>query len=324
MISAMQPASPYRSTLIVLAIFVACGVLAFFTASGEDIWHQITLLSFAQIGILLALSLVNYSFRATRWFLYGRALGLDLGLWQVMRHYLGGFALTMTPGRLGELVRIRWINRETGASVERTAPLALVDRAADLASSGLLLAAAMLIMAGGISGGIPVAIFAIIVAIVATRPTLFRWCVTRLYKIIGRKPRLFARARRAAQSLKPFSQPKVAIPAFALGFIGWFAEGYALYLLLTWMGADISVWACVGIFVFSMMTGGATGLPGGIGGAEAAMLALLSIQGIPLEIAIPATAIIRITTLWFAVGLGVLFFPLAEAASSRGRHGLEN
>ena len=324
MISAMQTASPYRSTLIVLAIFVACGVLAFFTASGEDIWHQITLLSFAQIGILLALSLVNYTFRATRWFLYGRALGLDLGLWQVMRHYLGGFALTMTPGRLGELVRVRWINRETGASVERTAPLALVDRAADLASSGLLLAAAMLIMAGGISGGIPVAIFAIIAAIVATRPTLFRWCVTRLYKIIGYKPRLFARARRAAQSLKPFSQPKVAIPAFALGFIGWFAEGYALYLLLTWMGAEISVWACVGIFVFSMMTGGATGLPGGIGGAEAAMLALLSIQGIPLEIAIPATAIIRITTLWFAVGLGVLFFPLAEAASSRGRHGLEN
>ncbi|MEJ6707280.1 MAG: lysylphosphatidylglycerol synthase domain-containing protein [Amylibacter sp.] len=90
------------------------------------------------------------------------------------------------------------------------------------------------------------------------------------------------------------------------------------------MGAEISVWACVGIFVFSMMTGGATGLPGGIGGAEAAMLALLSIQGIPLEIAIPTTAIIRITTLWFAVGLGVLFFPLAEATSSRGRHGLEN
>jgi uncharacterized protein (TIRG00374 family) len=319
MISAMKPASPYRSTLIILAIFVACGLLAFFTASGEDIWHQITLLSFAQIGILLALSLVNYSFRAVRWFLYGRALGLDLGLWQVMRHYLGGFALTMTPGRLGELVRIRWINRETGASVERTAPLALVDRAADLASSGLLLAAAMLIMAGGIAGGVPVAIFAVIAAIIATRPTLFRWGVTRLYKIIGRKPRLFAKARRAAQSLKPFSQPKVALPAFALGFIGWFAEGYALFLLLTWMGAEISVWACVGIFVFSMMTGGATGLPGGVGGAEAAMLALLSIQGIPLEIAIPATAIIRITTLWFAIGLGVLFFPVAEAASSRGR-----
>lgn len=319
MISAMQTASPYRSTLIVLAIFVACGLLAFFTASGEDIWHQITLLTFAQIGILLALSLVNYLFRAARWFLYGRALGLDLGLWQVVRHYLGGFALTMTPGRLGELVRVRWINRETGASVERTAPLVLVDRAADLASSGLLLATAMLVMAGGIAGGIPVAIIAIVAAIVATRPTLFRWCVTNVYRLIGRKPRFFARARRASHSLKPFSNPKIALPAFGLGFIGWFAEGYAFYLLLTWMGAEISVWACVGIFVFSMMTGGATGLPGGIGGAEAAMVALLSIQGIPLEVALPATAIIRITTLWFAVGLGILVFPLAEATSARGR-----
>lgn len=324
MISTMNGAHSYRSTLILLAIFVVCGLLAFFTASGEDIWHQITLLSLGQIAILLALSLVNYIFRAFRWFLYGRALGLNLGLLQVIRHYIGGFALTMTPGRLGELVRVRWINRETGAQIERTAPLVLVDRAADLASSGLLLATALMVMAGGISGGVPVAVLAILAAIVATRPSLFRWCVSRLYKIIGRKPRLFARARRAAQSLKPFSQPKIALPAFALGFIGWFAEGYAFYLLLTWMGAEISVWACVGIFVFSMMTGGATGLPGGIGGAEAAMLALLTLQGIPLEMALPATAIIRITTLWFAIGLGVLVFPLAETAAARGRHGLEN
>ncbi|MDR6263980.1 lysylphosphatidylglycerol synthase transmembrane domain-containing protein [Roseobacter sp. N2S] len=324
MISAMNGAHPYRSTLIVLAIFLGCGILAFATASGEDIWHQITLLSVTQIAVLLALSLVNYTFRAFRWFLYGRALGLNLRPLQVLRHYLGGFALTMTPGRLGELVRVRWINRETGASVERTAPLVLVDRAADLASSGLLLAAAMLVMAGGIKGGIPVALIAVLAAIIATRPSLFRWCVTVVYRMTGRKPRLFARARRAALSLKPFSQPTIALPAFALGFLGWFAEGYAFYLLLDWMGASLPVWTCVGIFVFSMMTGGATGLPGGVGGAEAAMLALLALQGVPLDIAIPATAIIRITTLWFAIGLGVLIFPFAETAAARRPHALEN
>ena len=317
-----QPGST-RSTLLVLGLFVACGVLAAMTASGEDIWHQIMRLTIGQIMILLALSLVNYGLRAARWMHYGRALGLRLGLVQTLRHYIGGFALTMTPGRLGELIRIRWIRRETGVAIETAAPLVLVDRAADLASSALLLATAILLMAGGIVGAVPVAILGLVAAFVATRPALFRWVVTQTWRITGRAPRLFARARRAGLSLVPFSNPAIAFPAFCLGFVGWLAEAYAFYLLLDWMGAPLPLWTCVGIFVFAMMTGGLTGLPGGVGGAEAAMLALLATQSVPLEVAIPATAIIRITTLWFAVGLGFLTFPWAEAASKRGAYALE-
>ena len=39
---------------------------------------------------------------------------------------------------------------------------------------------------------------------------------------------------------------------------------------------------------------------------------------------IPATAIIRATTLWFAIALGVVILPFAERASLKGRHALEN
>ena len=69
------------------------------------------------------------------------------------------------------------------------------------------------------------------------------------------------------------------------------------------------------IFTFSTLAGGLTGAPGGVGGAEAAMVALLSMQGVPLETSLPATAIIRVTTLWFAIGLGLLVFPFAERHS---------
>ena len=46
-----------------------------------------------------------------------------------MRHFFGGFAMSVTPGRVGELIRMRWMRRETGRSFERTAPLVLADRA---------------------------------------------------------------------------------------------------------------------------------------------------------------------------------------------------
>ena len=71
------------------------------------------------------------------------------------------------------------------------------------------------------------------------------------------------------------------------------------------------------IFLFSSIAGGLTGAPGGVGGAEAAMIALLSLEGIPLEVSIPATLIIRVTTLWFAIAIGLVVFPFAERAAGK-------
>ena len=113
-------------------------------------------------------------------------------------------------------------------------------------------------------------------------------------------------------------------PALALGIAGWLAEGYAFHLLLGWMGTDIGVAKAIAIFVFSTLAGGLTGAPGGVGGAEAAMIALLALDGVPMEVSVPATAIIRVTTLWFALGIGMAVFPLAERLSLRERHALED
>ena len=52
-------------------------------------------------------------------------------------------------------------------------------------------------------------------------------------------------------------------------------------------------------------------LPGGLGGVEATMMALLLALGTSPDIGLAATAVIRLTTLWFAVGLGFIALPFA-------------
>jgi uncharacterized protein (TIRG00374 family) len=74
----------------------------------------------------------------------------------------------------------------------------------------------------------------------------------------------------------------------------------------------VSLAAATAIFLVAVLSGTLSGLPGGLGGTEATAVALLLLQGVAPETAILATAIIRITTLWFAVGIGVLVFPAAE------------
>jgi len=317
----------HRDILVLAGLFalVLGGLASLAAATGwSETLEQIGKLTALQIVALLMLSLINYGFRGLRWHLFARRLGLPTRLPQDLRHFLGGFAMSVTPGRVGELIRMRWLRRETGWAIERTAPLVLMDRASDLAAMGLILALAISLSTTGIAGALPVTLLALIAAYIATRPRLLAGLALTTYRLSGRWPRLFARVRAASRSLARFSDAKTVTAAAALGLIGWMAEGFAFYMLLMWMGADVGFWTAIAIFVFSSLAGGLTGAPGGVGGAEAAMIGLLMLQHVPLDVSVPATLIIRVTTLWFAIGIGLAVFPFAEKLSLKGRHALEN
>jgi glycosyltransferase 2 family protein len=313
-----------RAVIAVLVLLFLVGLIGLAAATGwQETLAQIARLTALQGALLLSLSLGNYVLRGLRWHLFAQRLGLPTSLVQDMRHFLGGFAMIVTPGRVGELVRMRWLKRETGWNYERTAPLALMDRASDLAAMAVILALSVAVAAGGMGSALPVAALALLAAWTATHPRLLAAIVTLLYRLTGRFPRLFARVRTAARSLGRFTNVATILPAIALGVAGWLAEGYAFHLLLGWMGAEVGLWKAIGIFVFATLAGGLTGAPGGVGGAEAAMIALLALDGVAMEVSVPATAVIRVTTLWFALGLGFAVFPFAERLSLRKPNAVE-
>lgn len=301
-----------------LLVLVLAGLAGLAAATGwEETRAELAKLGWVQIGILLILSLANYGMRAVRWHLFTRRLELPTNLSQSIRHFFGGFAMSVTPGRVGELIRLRWLSRETGAALDRIAPLVLVDRAADLAAMGLALGLTLALGAGGIAYATPVAALAIAIAIVATRPALLSRIVTWTFRLTGRAPRLMSRARRAALSLGLFTEPKLLTAVGLLSLFGWLAEGYAFHLLLVWFGAELDMATAIAIFLFATLAGGLTGAPGGLGGAEIAMVALLTLKGISPEVAIAATSVIRLTTLWFAIAIGLAVFPVAERKAAK-------
>jgi glycosyltransferase 2 family protein len=72
------------------------------------------------------------------------------------------------------------------------------------------------------------------------------------------------------------------------------------------LDTPLPVVTATSIYAFSMLTGALSFMPGGLGGAEATMILLLRLHGIPMTLALSATILIRLATLWFAVLLGVL------------------
>ena len=99
-----------------------------------------------------------------------------------------------------------------------------------------------------------------------------------------------------------------------LGLLAWFAEGYALWVVLDRMGADTPVLVAAGIYGVSVLAGAVSFVPGGLGGTELVMGSLLVLSGVDAPTAVSAVIICRLATLWFAVAIGLLFVVGIEAA----------
>lgn len=104
----------------------------------------------------------------------------------------------------------------------------------------------------------------------------------------------------------------------SVGIIAWLAEGIGLGILVQALGGNVSWGSSVGFYAGGMLAGVASMLPGGLGGAEAFMVAGLTNTGITLQAATVATVACRLATIWFAVLLGALAVLSLTAYSANG------
>ena len=278
----------------------------------DEVGAHLARLSLALVAALLALSLANYALRGLRWHLLSRAAGLRVPPLRNGLYYVAGFAFAVTPGKLGEVVRLWLLRRHHGAPYERTAGVLLLDRVTDaLPLVSLCLPGAAGFAAGQAWGVAGLAAFLFAVLALAARPGALAALVKFAYGTVRRRPRLFAAALRSLRSLRALTRPSVLAMAFGLGLAGWSAEVLATWLVLDGLGADVSLAAAAFVFAFGMLVGGLPIFPGGVGGAEATMVACLLLLGVDTGTAVTATAVIRLTTLGFALALGFAALPLA-------------
>jgi len=265
----------------------------------------------AILPVMLALSCVNYFMRGTRWVMFCKALGLDVPVWHNALYYVAGFALTATPGKAGEAVRLWLLNRGHQFKYRDTASLLIADRLSDAQATAL----GACVSASFVAGYQRAAFIAFGLVLVATIlcffPRLFLSLVGLFYRITGWMPRMLVMARRVIRPLSRFTHPRVLLASLLLGMCGWFAEGVSLWVVLNALGTPVPVMAAVFVFAFGMIVGALSFLPGGLGSTEATMIGLLHLLGVPMPQALAATAVVRVTTLWFAVSLGFLAMPLA-------------
>ncbi|HEX2526488.1 MAG TPA: lysylphosphatidylglycerol synthase transmembrane domain-containing protein [Geminicoccus sp.] len=294
-------------------------VIAFYVGSDEVLAYAHRLTP-ELIAVLLGLSLVNYAMRAWRWDVYARQRRVRIPFLRHSLYYVAGFALTVTPGKLGELLRL-WLMREgDGQPYARTLPLLVADRLADSLALLVMACVGIVTLQGGLmSAIIPAAVFILGSWWLGTRPRLIMGAVFSVQRRLGRGRSSVRKLHRLACEVAHLLRSGPFLFGLVLSLLGWFAEAAALWWLLHSLDADLPLFIVVFIFAASMLAGAAAMLPGGLGGAEISMVALLVAFGVASEPGIIATALIRLTTLWFAVGLGFLLLPVAMRVARQRR-----
>jgi uncharacterized protein (TIRG00374 family) len=255
---------------------------------------------------LLALSLTNYLLRFARWGRYLRLLDAPVAWRTNLAVYFSGFALTTSPGKLGEMLRSVLL-KPHGVSTAASVAAFFAERVSDLLAIMVLAAIGLWAYAPARPViGLTLAAVALALLLVqwtALITAIDRWALTRT----GRWARLVVRLCEIVLHFRRCFTLSAMLMGLAIGVMAWFAEGIGFYWLLGALGHPLPLTTAVFVYAFAMLIGGLSFLPGGLGSSEAVMIGLLVLNGFPEPAAVTATLICRLATLWFAVGLGALF-----------------
>ena len=262
----------------------------------------------------LGLALANYVLRFVRWQVYLRRQAVRVPMGSSALVFGAGLSLSITPAKLGELVKSYLLQQMHDVPVASTAPVVVAERVSDLIA---LLALAVIGVAGY---GVEPTLVLVAGGVIAFGLLLLAWQrPTRFLVELVTRPAKLRRLREPLlemlANLSALCRPVPLIVATAIAIPAWACEciGFAL-ICNAFPGVHVELGLAMVIYAGTTIAGALSFLPGGLGVTEGAMtLALVGgAAHFDRASALAATLLTRLATLWFAVLLGIGFLALAR------------
>ena len=255
--------------------------------------------------IIFGLSLFNYALRYLRWDWFIRDLsGVRIPHRLHLSYYLAGFALSTTPGKAGESVRSFYLKRH-GIAFNQSISTLFVERLMDLLTIVILS-----VLAAYYFEDYRIFLIVTLALIFCSLPVIHsRRVLGVLERQTGKLPGKWSRAGghlvRLLESSAMLLKNRQLYGGMLIGLLAWGAEGIGLWYTLLVLGQDVEWMLAASVYGIAVLVGALSFLPGGLGSTELVMGLLLVALGIDEGVAIAATLICRIATLWFAVFIGL-------------------
>ena len=287
-----------------LLLFIALAVIVFVGLAGygdfQETADQLRGFPIPYLAGALGLAAVNFALRFFRWAYYLRKLELRAPLPVSVLVFLSGLAMSVTPGKAGELLKCHLLRDRTGIPVSASAPVVLMERLTDVVSVVLMAMIGITLL--------PVQVSWVLAAVLGL-------CLVPFLLVVGRRGETFLALpllrrwreglEKSREGLRVLMRPRILAVAVGFGLAAWVSEGIALWLVLDGLDIEADPALALPIYGAATLVGAITTIPGGLVGTEGSMVALLQQSGVAREAASAGTILVRLATLWFAVVLGL-------------------
>lgn len=306
----------FSSLILACLVFVAIALYA----DLPGMLNILTRFHWEYLPIVLGCTLFNYLGRYVKWNYYLRKLSIKLPWRRSLLIFLAGLSMAITPGKVGEVLKSYLLKHSAGTPISLTAPIIVAERLTDgiamlgLAATGLVL----------YRFGWEVLLFLLVMGIVGIVLVQQRGLFDHVLRLVAKVPggkKFVPHVQRFYESTYILLQWRPLLLAILIGLISWSGECLAMYFVFRGLGLPASNALMIKstfILAVSSLVGSASGLPGGLGTADGSVLGLTRLLVSPsASLGGAATLLIRFSTLWFGLSIGV-FALIRYRAATRG------
>ncbi|HEX2905504.1 MAG TPA: lysylphosphatidylglycerol synthase transmembrane domain-containing protein [Phototrophicaceae bacterium] len=276
-------------------VFVIYLLLLLFTNTGE-LLAQLQTYPWAILVPVVLLKSGAWFLRFWRWHYF---LGVIDAAHKISKFdsaviFVSGFTLTVSPGKLGELLKAVVLKAKTGTPISRSAPIVIAERVMDGIAVLLMLLLAFFLAGDGIDIGpyrflVLLAGALLVVGLVAIQIRPLAYFFLNLLRHLPLLKRLYTPLVEFYESSREIFHFRHILPTAFLGSVAHLLDALSFCLILSGFGLEVT-WMLYlqGVFITGLTAaiGALSGVPNGAGVTE------ISSSGMILAIIAPTHALI--------------------------------
>ena len=267
------------------------------------------------LPIILSIVILSWLIVFLRWRILLQNFNIHIPVKDSVLIFLSGFAMDITPGKVGQLLKSQLLKEKFDIPRKNTIPVIILEQL--YSAVGLVIVGMFGIWFFGL--GIYILIIAIILLVFIFLLISSKQFFNKVnnFKFISR----FGITSDSHEALRSSVRGKIFVYASGLSALAWFLECVIVYYVLTSFEiTSLNFLTMLSIYTSSIILGFISFLPLGIGVVESSLAGFLTLEGIDISISLTAVILIRIFTRWIGVSVGFVSLKFVGIFSFRNKN----
>jgi len=300
----------YRNFLLVVVSMIVLYIVFLIVSDFNVIREKIFDFKTDYLPIILLLAPLSWIIVFFRWHFLLKNSNIIIPKKENFKIYMAGFAMSVTPGKVGELIKSQFLKSKYGVSRKNTLPIIISEYFYHMV--GVLVVSIIGVYYFEFSLYIIILTSALIITTltIISSETFFK----KFVNLISKRNFLKKYVSPISDShiiLKKSTRGKIFIISSGLSIAFWLTEVLIVYFVfLSFNILNFEFFKIAAIYTTSLILGMLSFLPMGVGVVEGSLAGFLNYEGIDISIALTLVILIRIFTRWYGVIVGLIFMKL--------------